>query len=1189
MLLKKIEFQGFKSFVDPTVLNFEAGISAVVGPNGCGKSNISDSIRWVLGEQSAKALRGSKMVDVIFNGTDGRKPSGMAEVSLTISNEDRKLPIDYTEVTITRRAYRSGENEYLVNKVPSRLKDIYRLFADTGVGTDGYSLLEQGKMDLILSSKPMDRRSVFEEAAGITTYKTQRDEALRKLESTDQNLLRVTDIVTEVKRQINSLERQARKAEKYQALKLELDGLQSKFLIKELKLTRTAVADIEREMQSLKNDMDAIEVSMKEKEARISQLQLTLTEDEAALSAATQGVHAIEAQAAQTDKQIELNRSQIVFQGERKERSAKEAAELRARQHSLAGELEIANAERDKEQSELTRLRAELAEEESKLKEASQKRRELSDEAQRLQQKSLENINRRSAVKAEIESFHGRSSQLETRMGQLREELEQAQASLHEAGQKLEAASQMVGGKREEARTMEESLSDQYRRRQEIEEALRLAEEAFSGAQVVLGSHKARLGALEELSKALEGYEAGPKAVLLASGIAGIESLAHKIRTKPEYELAVELGLGHRLQTLLCANVDDGLKALSWLKENKQGRASVAVASEIQMQDSVIPAELLAESGVLGVLSDVLESEESLKPLLRWLGGRQLLVRDLETARRLRDRLPEACGAVTLDGFLLGSEGVFSGGSTETAERGLLSREREMVELREKIIQVEGQVQERQADRERLRSELVALSGDIEKRSAEVKDVQIQIAQLQKEHSSTQESHVRLTRESEDKRKSIEAADVEVAGYRARAESLERQLHEMMQEEGVLKGRLTEVLDQADALRNLEASLQAKLSEMKVQEASASQKSDHLGATVSRLGSDVEQVSEQAVRREHESQQAESEQASLVRKNESLEELLKESFRKREDAKNEVVKAAETRQEHQNEMQSVEKYLREFRAELSDKSEQKHHSEMRAQESKLKLGQIQQMLLQEYHVNLDNDGQEEMNLEAEQEEEISQERIEELKQKVEELGIVNPAAAEEYRELEQRHSLLVGQVEDLRSAKLDLSKVITKINQESRERFIQTFEKVHENFKRIFKTLFGGGEAKLTLMEEGDLLEAGIDIIARPPGKRQQSISLLSGGEKALTAIALLFSLFECKPSPFCVLDEIDAPLDDANISRFTKLLKEYAGKSQFIVITHSKITMETADILYGITMEEAGVSRIISAKFKEDQAVLAS
>jgi chromosome segregation protein len=466
--------------------------------------------------------------------------------------------------------------------------------------------------------------------------------------------------------------------------------------------------------------------------------------------------------------------------------------------------------------------------------------------------------------------------------------------------------------------------------------------------------------------------------------------------------------------------------------------------------------------------------------------------------------------------------------------------------------------------------------------------VQIEIAQLQKEHSSTQESHLRLTRESEEKRKGIEHGDIELAGFRARVESLERQLHEMLQEESKLRELLSAALDEADKARREEEALQASSSEIRVREASATQKAEHLSLTLSRLESEVAQIRELALRRENEARSAASEQEALVRKNDSLEEALKQIFARRDEAKQEVVNAAELRQEHLNAVQDLERQMREKRAEISLLSEQRHGSEMRAQEGRLRVAQLQETLRIEYHVEMGSELQEDLGLSEAEEAELKQETIDDLKRKVEELGIVNPAAAEEYRELEQRHSLLVGQLEDLRSAKNDLAKVIAKINQESRERFIQTFEKVHESFKRIFKTLFGGGEAKLTLMEEGDLLEAGIDIIARPPGKRQQSISLLSGGEKALTAIALLFALFETKPSPFCVLDEIDAPLDDANISRFSKLLKEYAGKSQFIVITHSKITMEMADILYGITMEEAGVSRIISAKFKESKAALA-
>ncbi len=1196
MLLKKIEFQGFKSFVDPTTLSFEPGISAIVGPNGCGKSNVSDAIRWVLGEQSAKALRGSKMVDVIFNGTDHRKPSGLAEVSLTISNEDRKLPIDFAEVTVTRRAYRSGENEYLLNKGICRLKDIHSLFADTGVGTDGYSLLEQGKMDLILSAKAVERRSVFEEAAGITGYKAQRDEALRKMEATEQNLLRVNDIVQEVKRQINSLERQARRAEKYQTLKSELDQLESRFLSREFKIAAKRQHELENEMRSLRERMDSLETEISSGEAKLTETRFVLSHDEEALSKSTAAVHALESEKAELDKQIEINRKEIIFLGERAQRALDESRQARERQAQSESDAARMIAELEKEKAELEGLKAALGDIETRSREASRQRRDQADEAQRLQQQSLELINRRSSVKAEIESFHGRNVQLEARMQQLRGELQEAQDALNEAGQKLEDAQQKVGGKREEARGLEEGLMAKYQRKRELEEALRMADEALSGAQVVFSSHKARLTVLDELSKALEGFEDGPKALLMESqkgtGLPLLESLAHRVRTRPEYELAVEMGLGHRLQTLVAASQGDGLKALAWLREQKQGRASVLAPQETLAESAGFSGELLKRNGVLGVLSDYLESDANLAPVLKWLGGRQLLVKDLDVALSLRGQLPAATEAVTLEGIIVSAEGIITGGSTEGAARGLLTRERELGELKGRIQAAETQVQERQVDRDRLRGELKQVSDEIERHAADLQSTQIQVAQLQKEHSSKIEDQERLTRQSEEKRKAIETSEVESAGYRARSESLDRELATMLAHEARLHESMEAALAASAKAREEEENLQNRLSETRVREASLGQQVSHLESNLERLKAEIGRDAEQAARLEEESRRAGRDQESLSRKNEEWELRLQQLFARADEARAKVVQCSEQRQAHQDQLAGLERGLRDIRSRVAEAAEERHTREMSLQESRLRAGQLKERLFKEYMIQIDETQGEQMALEPDATpeaapEDLSQEKVEELKHKIEELGVVNPAAAEEYRELEQRHSMLVGQLEDLRSAKLDVQKVIGRINDESRERFLKTFDAVHENFKRIFKTLFGGGEAKLILLEDADLLEAGIDIIARPPGKRQQSISLLSGGEKALTATALLFALFECKPSPFCVLDEIDAPLDDANISRFTKLLTEYAKASQFIVITHSKITMEKADVLYGVTMEEAGVSKIVSAKFKEDQPVV--
>jgi chromosome segregation protein len=499
-----------------------------------------------------------------------------------------------------------------------------------------------------------------------------------------------------------------------------------------------------------------------------------------------------------------------------------------------------------------------------------------------------------------------------------------------------------------------------------------------------------------------------------------------------------------------------------------------------------------------------------------------------------------------------------------------------------------------QADRERLRNELSVLSAAIDAHASKMKDAEIQVVRLQKEQGARQDDVERLAKESSTKRQAIETVQVEAAGFRGRFETLERQATEMGQQEQTLQADLNAVLDEISGLRKAEEEHVATVNSRRVGQASADQRLQNLGVTIERLRIESGQAGEQAQRREVEEKAARQEQEGLSAKNAELEEQLKRLFAEKDSAQELVRLKGEARSERQAAIATAEEDMRRLRADISAASEARHHQDLQAQQLRLKLDGLEQTLAHEYHVDLETLDQNQLFVTVEGVEgvegnepqaEPDPARVDELKKKLEELGVVNPAAAEEYRELEQRHSLLVGQLEDLRSAKSDLLKVIHRINQESRERFLATFEKVHESFKRTFKTLFGGGEGKLILQEEGDLLEAGIDIIARPPGKRQQSISLLSGGEKALTATALLFALFETKPSPFCVLDEIDAPLDDTNITRFSALLGEYAGKSQFIVITHSKLTMEKADVLYGVTMEEAGVSKIISAKFRDEKA----
>jgi chromosome segregation protein len=1189
VLLKKIEIQGFKSFVDPTELSFEPGISAIVGPNGCGKSNVSDSIRWVLGEQSAKALRGAKMEDVIFNGTESRKPSGMAEVSLTIGNEDHALATDFSEVTVTRRSYRSGESEYLLNRAPCRLKDIHAIFADTGVGTDGYSLLEQGKMDLILSSKPADRRAVFEEAAGITKYKSQRDEALRKLESTEQNLLRLNDIISEVRRQINSLERQARKAEKYNTMKVELDALESRLLLDDYRQTGQRLEELAREIQSARDQASGLEASVREREGEASQVHLSLVQDEESLSAAQGRVHAVETEMAQKEGDIQVFRARIGGHQEMAARAGAESAEqLQKAEAAQAGWLH-SQAEADRVQGELSALEKDLAADEAALQAAAAERGRQGEQAQKLQQGLIDAINQRALLRGESDTLKGKLVLLDQRAAQVRQELLAAQESLQHAIDRLEEAMRLSGGKQEELKSIEGSLGGLYQRRQVLEEAASRLDETISTTGMTLSSLRSRLSVLDELSRALTGYEAGPRALLMArqeGQFGGLDSLAHRVRTRPEFEQAVELSLGHRLQALIAGSVDEARGALAWLKQKNQGRASVLLPALAGAPAQEFTPELLQRPGVLGVLADFLEADPQLRPATRWLAGHLLLVQDLDAALALREALPLWAEAVTLEGEMVSAAGAITGGASDSPERGLIGREREMDELKRKVAELQAQADQARADRERVRAEMTHLVEDIQHASSAMQGVQIAVAQLEQEQQQKRQDQDRLNQESAAKQQAIMDLDRETTEARLRTEELERRLLEMDQQETRLKDEYNQAMDVVDRLRGEEGAIAARLSQCRVAQAGLKERHDAQSAELKRLEGEDASLRAAAASLQAEKARHEQEAQRLHADIGSLERHIIELNERKQSAHQDSVKVSETRGEHQRQAGLLEEELKSLRHQFSGLSQALHGQEMQHQELSLKVGGLRDTLTHTFHVDLEASAQAELppvDLPAD-----PQGRVDELKARIADLGVVNPAAAEEYRELEQRHTTLGGQIDDLQKAKADLHKVIIKINQTTRERFIQTFEQVQANFKEVFSQLFRGGEAKLTLQDEGDLLEAGIDIIARPPGKRQQTVSLLSGGERALTAIALLFALFRLKPSPFCVLDEIDAPLDDANISRFANMLGDYKGKTQFVVITHSKLTMEKADVLYGITMEESGVSKVISARFKDEAPALA-
>lgn len=1203
MYFKRLEMQGFKSFVEPTVLDLEAGITAVIGPNGCGKSNVVDSLRWVLGETSAKALRGVRMEDVIFNGTDQRKAVGMAEVTLTIDNQDHQLPTDRDEVTVTRRTYRSGETEYLLNKTVCRLRDIHDLFMDTGVGSNAYSVLEQGKIDLIVSSKPADRRFVFEEAAGISKYKNRKEESMRKLEAAEQNYLRVNDIAVEVRRQIGSLERQAHKARRYQELKQELTTLEVKQGRAELFERRRKLRKLEHDWEGKRGQIQELEQERSGAEADLEALRSRLLEIETSFSQTQGELHRLQEETIKAEEFIASSELRTQDLHREIERLRGESGELTAKEAEWSGlhsQTRLVFEERGKDYEN---RREELSAEEARLAELEKELKQRAEKIQDQQTQLLKLVDEMSSIRGALKNLESRRSEheqqlvkLESRLGLLQEqkqESSQAKTQAEAAFDDLRASIQELRQKREEV--------SQEKSRLEAE----LAQLAGRSEQISqnLAQLTSRLAWIEELKTGLSGYEAGAKALLMAQaknpaewpGVLG--PVANFLRTDPQLEFALEACLGHRLQAILVETRPQAQAALEFLKQGNLGRATLI---PLDAYASQAPAPALAGTsepwmavpGVLGRAQDRIRVEERLRGLFGDLLASVILVENLESLRAARQ-----AGApgilVTLQGEVETPEGWISGGSPDLLERGLLGREREMEELQAEKRQLEESQSAVLAESQRAKKRFEDLQLLWESQGDEAHDMEIRAAHMEKsleglhaQLAETDRQYLILNGEREYAVGVLEQLQKQQADHALRMQALEDADRQTQEEIARHQGELE------NRRREYDFHL-AKTSELRVSLTSLQQQRDSLRAEIDRM---ERELSDLAVR-------GSEKRENLERDLRRVEELAQQVEEKRSDAlrwggerQGIEQRLAEIRAERESlggRQQEAESRLRGLQRTGEQLTQELHRLEMEKAQQEMNLKNLENYLQQEYQLNLTLAEEEpapaapegaEGGPEAAADPQAEQQRIQELKQKLAAMGAVNLVAMEEYNELEQRNQFLTQQLNDLKDARENLQRLITKINHESRDRFSETFFQVREKFQEVFRRLFNGGDADLVLVDELNLLETGIEIIARPPGKRQQNISLLSGGEKALTAIALLFAIFLIKPSPFCIFDEMDAPLDDINTARFSRILREFAKRSQFIVITHNKITMEAADVLYGVTMQESGVSKLVSVKFKDEE-----
>ncbi len=1185
MFLKKLEIHGFKSFADKTELLFETGVTAVVGPNGCGKTNVADSIRWVMGEQSAKGLRASEMTDIIFNGTDSRKPSSMSEVTLTLSNEDKTIPLEYNEISITRRVYRSGESEYLINKVLARLKDVKELFMGTGLGISAYSVMAQGQMDQIIMSKPTERRAIFEEAAGITKYKARKVEALRKLDATDQNLIRISDIIAEIKRQISTLERQAKQAEKYREYKEELGKLQVQIhLDKSVKL-KGRLKDIHHKMNQVKERLEGAQSETHKLEQDEKNQRAQLNEIEQELSGVREQAYKVGSEVEVTQGRVEGTKRHRNLLADQKQRNEQQAVEALSRIEQLkiwvAERLQLLQ-NKEAQRNEKEGLRAGFLEKLGSLD------GDLSAKSQDLEIKNaaaMDLVQKSAQMKAELDSLKAQDAETSRRVGDLAAQVERLQREWEAAQERLTKIHAEKNATQAEEARLDESilqyqggLSHKETRIDEINGDLKRINNQYSET-------RSRFGVLEELQIKLTGYDAGVKVILQAKQneplmwqeVLGV--VANLVSVDQTHENAVEALLGGQLQSLVVRNRATAHKVIEHLKTEGQGKVSLFVLEDLlQGQGETLPERVLLESGVEASIVSILKYDPQVEPVIRFLFNLDVFARDFSAAEALIAAYPKV-RFVTREGDRLGPLGSMKAGSTITGV-SLLGRHREMSELSEKIKALESQMQEAErllseTKRQRKETEDQLLGAETQRQQ-----LKIRLAGMEKEITQLQETQVRLTAEKTTEEKEKGKLEEHWNTDKNRIQQLSHLLAESEQAHHLTQEEISEARRNLQELQTRKEEISRQILQVEMELSALDEVAARSKEEAERYQVEQDQLAQSAAQKREENHQIDLQEQQLSLDLDDLEKKVGGLSESKQEADTRVKIIVEKREKIAMETEERAEKVRQARGKFEEIQKDLHGYELQEAQVNVETRNIEEKLQVEYKVDLDNPP---VSLEKDFDDEAAEKESIELRAKIERLGLVNMVAVEEYDELNQRYKFLTEQRDDLLKAKDDLQKAINKINLTSKELFTSTFATVQENFKDTFQRLFEGGRAELILIDEGDVLESGIEIVARPPGKRLQSVSLLSGGEKALTAIALLFALFMVKPSPFCLLDEIDAPLDDVNVGRFNHLLREFSKKTQFIMITHSKVSMETADVMYGVTMQESGVSKIISTKFKEN------
>jgi chromosome segregation protein len=1189
MRIKRLDITGFKSFMERSVFTFDEGVTGIVGPNGCGKSNVVDAIRWVMGEQSAKNLRGRGMEDVIFNGSENKPPLSMAEVSLTflVDETDQLAPQyqGFSEITVTRRLFRNGDSEYLINKAQCRLLDITELFLGTGVGTKAYSIIEQGRVGLIVSSKPEDRRHLLEEAAGVTKYKARRKAAERKMEATEANLLRVTDITNELEKRLDALSRQAKKAEKYKKLKARMRDI-------DLHAASHRHLELLAEKQVLKSRLENLGSEERESLDRVKGLEEEITKRRAELDAEATALQTLAAEVHAMESSVQRDTQELSY-GKRdlEETRARVAAAKVELEGLLARQAEMAEAMAARE-AELSGIAGSWKEDEVAMQVAQEELRRVSqlqtEVALRLEQERAGLVavaGRLANHESNLVNLARQRTDLEARRAKLQAELE----TLRQQESQLEAVRGDVAKRVEDTRHLAAELAE---RKGQEEEALSRTRADFTENEIQvislreeLSDKRSRLSSLEDIQKNYDGFDRGVRAVMMRAGTVAREQgifglVADVLTVSQRYERAVEAALGERLQHVIVESRDKGVELVEYLKGHAEGRGSFLPVPALDALPPALEPDF-SRPGVLAHAAREVTCEDSLQPLVRLLLGDVVIVQDLAAARAYSEAGGPPCTLVTQDGEVFRPDGTIVGGEREGAAVGALQKKREIAELAAEVARVEERYNEILTRHYTLQKQMgqaeTVLKGlaknqhaeevnlasqekDLHKAGEDLARVRERLRALESEDAQLAQSHSALAHEEETSRGEVAHGQADREGREERVKQLAAEQESLRLRAETANGELTGLRIKVAAGSERGESARKELDSLVTQRKDMETRVTRLQATVLEGGARTEELERRITDTEGGlSKRAEEHRAAA----EALE----------------ARRTAHTTASAEVRVQDTE--FRELRGRVDELMQGLSQISLREREIALELEHLSAGIRERHQVDLALELHRYHLLPALAPE--TEAELKDLRAQVEKMGEINLTAIDEHAELSKRYDFLHAQKKDLTSSIEQLKDAIQRIDATSRERFKQTFDVVNEKFQAIFPRLFGGGRASLILTNgEGPNAEPGVEIVAQPPGKKLQSVNLLSGGEKALTAVGLIFGIFLIKPTPFCLLDEVDAPLDEGNVGRYNDMVKEMSKQSQFILITHNKRTMEVSNTLYGVTMEEPGISKLVSVRMRE-------